>query len=132
MLDAQARVEGLWPRDTVDVLLMWQDVKARAHDVAVRSAGSGGGVELSDLDVPARFTLGVFYAARWTLNLAGRRPLTGLESPVTDAALRGEIAIAEYLIESNAPTWDMAAGVRAWLGWIVGVVDDIAYPSARR
>ncbi|MBI4942488.1 hypothetical protein [Kineosporia sp. R_H_3] len=117
-----------WAPPVALIATAWDDVQER---VAAITASVPGGADLDGLDVPARYTLGVFFAARWTVGLAGHRPLTGIDSTVTDDALRAELAVAEYLVVTQAPTWDLAAGVRAWIGWLVGAVDDLTYPQPR-
>ncbi|WP_088285429.1 hypothetical protein [Kineosporia sp. A_224] len=123
-----ARAGKGWAPPVAAIASAWDDVQDR---VAGITAAVPGGADLEELDVPDRYTLGVFFAARWTVGLAGHRPLTGIDSTVTDDALRAELAVAEYLVVTQAPTWDLAAGVRAWIGWLVGAVDDLTYPQPR-
>ena len=123
-----ARVAGAWQPSAASIEAAWDDLQIRVRAITSRVAP---GTELDDLAVPDRYTLGVFFAARWTLGVVTHRPLSGVESTVTESALRAELGVAEYLIVENAPAWALAAGVRAWIGWLVGATDELAYPQRR-
>jgi hypothetical protein len=86
--------------------------------VATISENTGRTVD--DLTSGERYTLGVRAAARWTTGLSDVTPLTGRELPTSRELAETELAVADYLTRAGGPVSDGAAGVRAWLDWLLG------------
>ena len=113
---------GRWPRSAaeiegaLEVLGVLLDAMA---DTPNRSA--------RDLSPAERYTLGIRAAAYWTLGLSDRDPLSGEEYPLTDERLTTTLAVADHLVTAHAPAEDLAAGVRAWLTWITGNTERLAF-----
>jgi hypothetical protein len=82
-----------------------------------------------DLSYGERYTLGLRAAARWTLAETSLSPLTsGTDTPTPDR-VADEMAIAEFVIATRKPGHDLAAGVLAWLRWMLGQTDQLVFSA---
>lgn len=82
-----------------------------------------------DLNYGERYTLGLRAAARWSLGISGRTPLTGDDVEPDPGRVVTELAVAEYLIAHGSEGCEPAAGVRAWLTWLTGETDHLVFKS---
>jgi hypothetical protein len=93
--------------------------------VATVSENTGRTVE--ELTRGERYTLGVRAAARWTTGLSDVTPLTGRELPTSRELAETELGVADFLTHADGPVRDGAAGVYAWLRWLLGHCDRMVF-----
>lgn len=123
-MDVAANVDGPWAQPEAAIRVE----VALVVDVLRRLSGLPTRDRIADGLVGEQFALGVFTAARWTLGLMRNRPMDGVEAPVCDAEVNGQLRHARRLVECDGVGWDFAWGVLSWLQWLTGGIDEIRYP----
>ncbi len=76
------------------------------------------------------YAIGVRAAARWAMGLLPTSPLTDDDLPPDAGSAVQVLALADYLITSDGvpdQSVALAAGVRAWLVWLIGVEDRVVF-----
>lgn len=113
-----------WARSPGEIDAMYALVAGQMARIAARP-----GRTVDQLSPAEHHALGVRAAARWTTGASPAAPLTDDELPPdVDSALT-VLSLAEYLMTSDdvpEQAVALAAGVRAWLVWLVGAEDRVA------
>jgi hypothetical protein len=103
--------DGPWVRSADEIGQMWQVLT----DLMDRIAAPGNRTA-AQLSYGERYTVGVRAAARWTVGLTARTPLTGRDLPAEPQRIAAELLAAE---PGDAHAGACADGVRAWLDWLI-------------
>ncbi len=124
-VDFFANVDGPWPlRSRADFGVQLDQLAIRLRLVAAGGVHRGG----DELSVGEQFTIGVKDAAAWTLGISSKAPFVPGVTVVSDSALGARVADAQLMVSLGAEARYYAAGVRAWLFWLTGVVESVEYP----
>lgn len=113
------RFDGPWARSGQEVRDCWGVLGGLIGAFAEGLAADPGRMT-SELSYGERYTLGAHAAARWTLGLTPRAPLTAQEAVPDVHRVAIELAYADGCLTAEGPLQDPAAGVRAWLAWLTG------------
>jgi hypothetical protein len=116
------RFSGPWVRSAREIEENWRVLGVLVDQILARPDRAFG-----DFSYGERYTLGVRAAARWSLGLEVKAPLTAEPAPVDGANLVAELAVAEYLADGDTPASGPAAGVWAWLAWLTGSADRMVF-----
>ena len=112
----EPRFDGPWVRSSQEIEQMLGAVRALVDAIAAKPNRSA-----SEVSYAERYTLGVRAAARWTVGLTARTPLSGQEVPSDPGKIGAELLAAERGVGAGGPS----DGVRAWLEWLTGATDGL-------
>jgi len=120
------RFAGPWARSAEEVGDCWRVLGGLVSRFA-RGVAADPGRPAEELSYGERYLLGAHAAARWTLGLTTRAPLTGQEAVPDEHRIAIELAYADGCLAARGVLGDPAAGVRAWLAWLTGRADTMVF-----
>jgi hypothetical protein len=119
--------EVLWLRSGEELARAFNSIEAAISD----TIGNSQPNEWDSLDEDERARLGVYQAARWTLQQIPTSPMGSGLIPVTGGSLCRELDCAVIRMRSRGHGWEYAMGVAIWLMWITGY-NDLVLPGDER
>ena len=116
-----------WPRSPHEIDEAFAVLGVQMQQIAARPQRT-----VEQLSAGEHYALGVRAAALWTTGRTATAPLTDEVQAADVSSVITVMALAEYLMTAAATPAQVVAvagGVRAWLVWLIGAEDRMAFPT---
>jgi hypothetical protein len=120
--DFAARLDGPWVPPVAEIQRAWEVLGGLLAAVAARPGRS-----VDELSGAERYAMGAGAAAQWTLGLAMTTPITREPWSLRTDRIEAELVLAGQVAQLRQHGWELADGTRAWLAWLMGHSDGIAF-----
>ena len=114
-----------WARSPREIDETYGVVAVQMEQIAARPQRN-----IVELSPGEHYAIGIRAAALWTKGELSLAPLTGDDVPADIGAAVKVLAVAEHLMTAESTPGQvsaLAAGVRAWLLWLVGADDRMVF-----